>query len=52
MMLHRHFEGEVKHKPLTKASDLSGKSGEEFVSDTFPPDEDRPKRGRRKKSES
>lgn len=49
MMLHRHFEAGNDKTPLTKTDDLSKRHDEEFVSDIFPPDEDKPKRGRRKK---
>lgn len=51
MMLHRHFEAADDRKTMTTTDDLSGKSGEEFVSDIFPPEEDKPKRKSRKKSE-
>ena len=50
MMLHRHFETE-ESKNMTTLADLNGEEEtEEFVSEVFPPDEDKPKRGRPKKN--
>lgn len=53
MMLHRHFENEEDRRAnMTTLADMSG-SGEEFVSEVFPPEEpvEAPKRrGRQKKS--
>lgn len=51
MMLHRHFENE-KSKNMTTLKDVSlVNEGEDFVSEAFPPDEEKPKRGRKKKTE-
>ena len=50
MMLHRHFEDE-KRKNMTTLEDLNGGEKEEFVSEIFPPEQEKPKRGRRKKTE-
>ena len=51
MMLHRHFENE-KSVNMTTTADVSQKNeGEDFVSEVFPPEEEKPKRGRRKKTE-
>lgn len=51
MMLHRHFENE-KSNNMTTLKDVSlNKEGEDFVSEVFPPDEEKPKRGRKKKTE-
>lgn len=52
MMLHRHFEG-MRNDNMTKLADVSPKQeGEDFVSEVFPPaDEEKPKRGRKKKTE-
>lgn len=52
MMLHRHFENE-KSKNMTTLKDVSlTKEGEDFVPEVFPPDEEeKPKRGRKKKTE-
>lgn len=52
MMLHRHFEAE-KNKNITTLKDVTPK--EEFVSEVFPPQEEeqeKPKRGRKKKTET
>lgn len=48
MMLHRHFESE-KSENVTKLSDLGGKKESE-VSNIFPPDEEKAKRTRKRKS--
>lgn len=50
MMLHRHFETEHRENMTTRKV-LKGEGKEEFVSDIFPPEEEKPKRGRRKKTE-
>ena len=51
MMLHRHFEPGDR-AALTTTEELSGRSGGKHVSDGLPSDEDKPKRGRRKKTET
>lgn len=55
MMLHRHFENEEERRAnMTTLAGLSG-SGEEFVSEVFPPEEpvEAPKRrGRQKKADA
>ena len=50
MMLHRHFETEPSENMTTHAV-LQGEKKEEFVSEIFPPEEEKPKRGRKKKNE-
>lgn len=51
MMLHRHFE-EQKTENMTKLKDVSVSEEEPFVSEVFPPDEQAPKRGRKRKTEN
>ena len=51
MMLHRHFEDTEKSENMTTLEVLNGGEKEEFVSEIFPPDEAKPKRGRKKKTE-
>ena len=50
MMLHRHFEQDDPANMTTTAV-LNGE-GEDYVSEIFPPaEEEKPKRGRKKKTE-
>lgn len=49
MMLHRHFEG-IKNDNMTTLADVSPKlEGEDFFEES--PSEEKPKRGRKKKTE-
>lgn len=52
MMLHRHFEKSGSENTTT-SSDVSLKQPRNYVSEIFPPeaDEDKPKRGRKKKED-
>ena len=55
MMLHRHFEAGKADKNITRLADLNKTQSEEFVSEVFPPEEEKteqPKRGRKKKTET
>lgn len=50
MMLHRHFEG-LKNDNMTTLADVSPKlEGEDFLEESAP-SEEKPKRGRKKKTE-
>lgn len=50
MMLHRHFQEEENREGMTTLADLT-KKDEAFVSEVFPPEEEKkPKRGRPKKT--
>ena len=50
MMLHRHFEG-LKNANMTTLADVSPKlEGEDFFEESTP-SEEKPKRGRKKKTE-
>lgn len=51
MMLHRHFENEKSNNMTTLKDVTPANEGEDFVSEVFPPDEEKPKRGRKKKNE-
>lgn len=54
MMLHRHFEAE-QNRNMTKLSDVIPDEKKDFVSEVFPPEEEKteqPKRGRKKKTET
>lgn len=55
MMLHRHFETERNREGMTTLADLNkSESRDEFVSEVFPPEEEKTeqtKRGRKKKNE-
>ena len=49
MMLHRHFEGDIDTENMTTTESMTQE--DEFVSEVFPPDEDKPRRGRKRKEE-
>ena len=55
MMLHRHFEAGKADENITRLSDLNKTQSEAFVSEVVAPEQEqteRPKRGRKKKTET